>query len=124
MPATTEVFKVTPGANFTGDFVLQLYLTNIDGLVGDYRVLGLNWTVLNHAGNTNITAVSCTPSTGFLSLTNPTVDLEISVTGTPDGTEFIDVNITSGFFRTHYYGGGWGGSEDPQILCKVIQKGT
>ena len=124
VPATTEVFAVIPGNNFTGDFVLQIYLTNIDDLVEVYRVMGMRWTVTNGAGNTNITGVTVTPTTGFLSLTHPTIDLEISVTGTPDGIEELDVNLSGGFFRTHSYGGGWSGSEDPQILLKIIQKGT
>ena len=128
VPATTEVFAVIPGNNFTGDFVIQLYLTNVDQLVEVYRVMGMRWTVTNGAGNTLITGVTVTPSSpGFLSLTHPTIDLEISLAGTPDGIEELDVNLSGGFFRTHYYGTGWGGppnSEDPQILCKIIQKGT
>ena len=124
VPATAEVFKVTPGNNFTGDFVIQIYLTNVDDLVEVYRTMGLRWTVTNHTGNTAITGVTCTPTTGFLSLTHPTVDLEITLTGTPDGTEFIDVNLSGAFFRTQSHGAGWSGSEDPQILCKIIQKGT
>ncbi len=122
--ATTEVFHVTPGNTFTGDFVIQIYLTNVDDLVEVYRVMGMRWTVTNGAGNTNITGVTVTPSTGFLSLTHPTIDLEISITGTPDGIEELDVNLSGGFFRTHSYGTGCGGSEDPQILLKIIQKGT
>ena len=123
--ATTEVFKVTPGNNFTGDFVIQIYLINVDDLVEVYRTMGMRWTVTNHTGNTAITGVTVTPSLpAFLSLTHPTIDLEISITGTPDGVEFIDVDLSGGFFRTHFHGAGWGGSEDPQILCKIVQKGT
>ena len=125
IPATTEVFYVEPGAGFTGDFVIQLYLTNVDDLVEVYRVMGMRWTV-TLGTSTGITAITVTPtSPGFLSLTHPTIDLEISTTGAPIAGDQLDVNLSGGFFRTHYYGAGpWGGSEDPQILLKVIQKGT
>ena len=74
--------------------------------------------------STGITAITCTPTTGFLSLTHPTIDLEISTTGTPLGNDELNVDLSGGFYRTHYYGAGWGGDEDPQILCKIVQKGT
>jgi len=124
IPATTEVFHVTPGQDFTGDFVIQIYLTNVDDLVEVYRVMGMRWTVTLGTSD-GITSITCNPSTGFLSLTHPTIDLEITTTGTPDGDDIINVDLSGGFYRTHYYGAGpWGGDEDPQILCKIIQKGT
>ena len=124
IPETLEVFKVTPGEDFTGDFVVQIYLTNVDQLVEVYRTMGMTWTVKNHDLNSEIGSVTCSPTEGFLSLTNPTVDLEIHLTGSPDGIEFIDVDLSSGFYRTHSHGGGWGGSAEPIILCNIIQKGT
>jgi len=123
--ATPAVFEVIPANGFTGDFVVQIYLTNIDDLVEVYRVMGMTWTATLDIAADNITSITVTPTTNFLSLTHPTIDLEISTTGTPDGDDIINVDLSGGFFRTHRYGAGpWGGSPSPLIFCKIIQKGT
>jgi len=122
--ATGAVFEIVPANGFTGDFVVQVFLTNVDNLVEVYRVLGMTWTATLDGAADGITSITVTPTTNFLSLTHPTIDLEISTTGTPDGDDIINVDLSGGFFRTHYYGGGWSGSPSPLIFSKVIQKGT
>jgi len=122
--ATAAVFEIVPANGFTGDFVVQIYLTNVDQLVEVYRTMGMTWTATLDGAADAITSITVTPTTNFLSLTHPTIDLEISTTGTPDGNDIINVDLSGGFFRTHYWGGGWGGSPSPLIFCKVIQKGT
>jgi len=124
IPAQTEVFHLQPGNTFTGDFVIQIYLTNADQLAEVYRVLGMRWTVTNGAGNSSISVVTPTPTTAFLSLANPVCEIEVSFTGVADGIKTLDVDLDGGFFKTHYYGSGWGGSAAPDIFLKVIQKGT
>jgi len=124
IPAQTEVFHLQPGNTFTGDFVIQIYLTNAEDLAEVYRVLGMRWTVKINAAADSILTVTPTPTTGFLSLSNPVCEIEVSFTGAGDADDMIDVDLSGGFFKTHYYGSGWGGSEDPDIFLKVIQKGT
>ncbi len=124
IPAQTEVFHLQPGNTFTGDFVIQIYLTNADQLSEVYRTLGMRWTVKVNAGANAILTVTPTPTTGFLSLSNPICEIEVTFTGAGDTDDLIDVDLSGGFFKTHYYGSGWGGSEDPDIFLKVIQKGT
>ena len=122
--ATAAVFEIVPANGFTGDFVVQVYLTNVDDLVEVFRVLGTTWTATLDGAADGITAITVTPTTNFLSISQPTIDLEISTTGTPDGDDIINVDLSGGFFRTQRYGTGWGGSPSPLIFCKVIQKGT
>ena len=124
IPAQTEVFHLQPGNTFTGDFVIQIYLTNAEQLSEVYRILGMRWTVKKNAAADAILTVTPTPTTAFLSLANPVCEIEITFTGAGDLDDLIDVDLSGGFFKTHYYGSGWGGSEDPDIFLKVIQKGT
>lgn len=121
----TQVFEITPADTFTGDFVVQLYLTNVEEVSEVYRALGMRFSIVNGSGNTLIESVTGVPAVGFLSLQNPICEIEVVTTGTPDGIEVIDVKLLGGFYKANRYGGGWtADAEDPDIFCQILQKGA
>lgn len=113
--AAGDLFTITPDANFTGDMVVVLTVTNVHDLVDTYRIMVLEIMIMDSAG----TPVQV-GTTEYLGLAKGEATIEIDQTGL---TAPYDVQIASGFYITHR--GGWtSGKEDPTILCDVMQKGT
>ena len=110
-----ELFTVTPEASFTGDMVVQLTLANSQDLVETYRPLVLEIEIYDsHAVPVQV------GTTEYLTLGKGDVTIEIDQTGL---TTPYTVEITGGSYVTNREG--WtAGSEDPSILCEVIQKGS
>ena len=110
-----DLFTITPDANFTGDMVVVLTVTNVHDLVDTYRIMVLEIMIFDSAG----TPVQV-GTTEYLGLAKGEATIEIDQAGT---TAPFNVEITSGFYISHR--GGWtSGKEDPTILCDVMQKGT
>ena len=110
-----DLFTVTPEASFTGDMVVQLTLANSQDLVETYRALVLEIEIYDS---------QATPAqvgtTEYLTLGKGDITIEIDQTGL---TAPYTVQITGGSYVTNREG--WAaGSEDPSILCEVIQKGS
>ena len=116
------VFTIKPASGFTGKFVVQLSLTNVEKLTQVYRALGMNFEVAKG----DFTSVTTNPTTSvFLSLEHPVVEVEVDgYSPAGGGGRALRVNLTSGFYKSQW-GAPWtAGYEDPIILCKVIQKGS
>ena len=110
-----DLFTVTPEANFTGDMVVKLTLANAQDLVDTYRTLVLEIEVYD----SQATPVQA-GTTEYLTLGKGDITIEIDQTGL---TTPYTVELTAGSYATNR--GGWAaGSEDPNILCEVIQKGS
>ena len=112
----TGVFTVTPEATpaYTGDMVVQVYITNADELIKAYRVLLLNITVTDDAPTTFGPQV--------LTLENPVAEIELSSYDVVTSGD-LDVNVTGGFYVSHFWKAAASGNEAPDLFCKVIQAG-
>ena len=110
-----DLFTITPDANFTGDMVVVLTVTNVHDLVDTYRIMVLEIEIFDSQ------AIPVqVGTTEYLGLAKGEATIEIDQTGL---TAPYDVQIASGFYITHR--GGWtSGKEDPTILCDVMQKGA
>ena len=107
----TDLFTITPGTNFTGDFSAVITLANGHDLVEAYRVLVLEIEIED---NTSTTIVG--PE--YLTLSGGEIDMDITNTNPP-----FTVKLTEGFYITHR--SAWAsGKEDPLILLDVFQRGT
>ena len=110
-----DLFEITPEANYTGDMVALITLTNTYDLVETYRVLVLEIEIWDTAGPP--TQVG---TTEYLTMDKGVIEIEIDQSGK---TAPYDVRLVNGFYITHR--SPWtAGKEDPTILCDVIQKGT
>ncbi|HEY32962.1 MAG TPA: hypothetical protein G4O10_07635 [Dehalococcoidia bacterium] len=110
-----DLFTVTPEASFTGDMVVQLTLANSQDLVETYRALVLEIEIYD----SQATPVQV-GTTEYLTLGKGDITIEIDQTGL---TAPYTVQLTGGSYVTNR--SGWAaGSEDPSILCEVIQKGS
>ena len=110
--STGEIFVVTPdaGGPWTGDISVLVTIANAEDLVECYRVLVMEIEVHDSADN-NI------GTTEYLSLGRGEVDIDVDY----DADTPYTVEITGGYYITHR--GGWtSGSEDPIIMCQVLQR--
>ena len=95
--------------------MVKLTLANAQDLVDTYRTLVLEVEVYD----SQATPVQA-GTTEYLTLGKGDITIEIDQTGL---TAPYDVRLTAGSYATNR--GGWAaGSEDPSILCEVIQKGS
>ncbi len=110
-----DLFTITPETDFTGDMVALITLTNAHDLIEAYRLMVFEIEIYDSAGTP-----AQVGTTEYLTMAKGDMSIVIEQTGF---TAPYTVQIISGFYITDR--GGWtAGSEDPTILCNVIQKGT
>ena len=111
-----DLFLITPHADFTGDMVCILTLTNAHELVDAYRMLVLEIEIYD-----TDTTPEKVGTTEYLTLSKGECSIEFSQIIEVGNT--YTVEITDGFYITHR--GGWTATnENPSILCDVLQKGV
>lgn len=117
------IFDITPASGYTGDLVVTVSISNADELVQVYRMLALK--LMMYSASNNTTIIDINESGGgdeddyvLLTLGNGAVDMF------PPGTAPMVINVKSGFYISHIWGGGWGtGYQQPDLFCEVAQRG-
>ncbi len=110
----SDLFTVTPEADWTGDMSIALTIANAQDLVEAYKMLVLEIEVWDDVATTIATG----STTEYLTLGKGDIEIDFEQ-GAPAGT--YTVKIISGYYITHK--GGWtDGKEDPLIMCQVLQR--
>ena len=118
-----SIFDIDPADSYTGDLVVTVSISNADELVQVYRMLALK--IMMYSASDNSTIIDINESTVgdnddyvLLTLGNGAVDMFPAGT-----TDSMVVNVKSGFYITHIWGGGWGaGFQEPDLFCEVAQR--
>ena len=119
-----ELFKITPGTNYTGDMSCTVIIGNGEELVETYRLLTMKISVYEDVGTGSSANTSAQiGTTEYLTLSKGEID--ITLTDLSGKQSPYWVYLDSGFYISHYWGG-WdpSGNEDPLLFCDVTQKGT
>ncbi|MBA7635764.1 hypothetical protein ES703_43368 [subsurface metagenome] len=112
---TGKLFTVTPGANYTGDLVISVYLVNTGELIRQYRHLNMVLEYTDNAGN----PVDEQGEIQVLNLQNA----EVLFTWNGTGNSPFAVEVVGGGFRLHPFKTfPTGASYQPQVWCEVTQR--
>jgi molybdopterin converting factor small subunit len=119
-----ELFKITPGTDFTGDMACSVVIGNAEELVECYRVLVMTISIYEDDGSgTAANTASQIGTTEYLTLSKGEID--ITMEDLSGKTSPFWVYLDGGFYITHYWGTySPSGDEDPLLYCDVVQKGT
>ncbi len=118
-----EVFTITPDADYTGDMVVKVYLTNADDLTKSYQNLNMKLELWDDAETpVNIYASDTGHTFQLLTLDNgvATFDLEYDA-----GTSPYSVKLAGGSYTTNPRSpNDWnsGYSVAPLLYCEVTQR--
>ncbi len=119
---TSDIFDITPDADYTGDMVVKVYLTNADELSKAYQYLNMKLQ-LNDSADAN-TANATGHTFQLLTLDNAVVTFDLqnpSGAGSP-----YHVYLNDGGYMTNSRGGvlDWsaGYSVSPFLYCEVTQR--
>ena len=118
-----ELFKVTPGTDFTGDLVCSVIMANVDELIETYRMLVMTISIYEDDGSgSNADTGAQIGSTEYLTLSKGEIDIlmeDLSGKKSP-----FWVYLDGGYYIAHRWGG-WSpsGKEDPLLYCDITQKG-
>ena len=117
-----EVFKITPGTDFTGDLDVMVMIANGDLLIKCYRVLALKVSIYEDTGSGAADTGSQIGTTELLTLSKGEVDIVLDFVGGEVSPYWV--YIDSGFYITHPWGSySPSGDEDPMLYVDVVQKG-
>jgi hypothetical protein len=120
-----SIFDITPAPGYTGDLVVTVSISNADDMTKCYRMLAMKLMMYKASDNTTIVDINEDNAGAgddddyvLLTLGNGSVDMF------PDlGDEGLVVNVKSGFYISHIWGGGWGADPSPDLFCEVAQRG-
>ncbi len=118
-----NLFTITPDANYTGDLVVKVYLTNADELTGAYQHLNMKLELWDSAMvPVNIYAADTGHTFQMLTLDNgvATFDLEYDA-----GTSPYEVQLSGGGYVTNPRSpNDWnaGYEVNPLLYCEVTQR--
>jgi len=109
------LYDITPGPNYTGDLVINVYLVNAGALIRQYHHLNM---ALEFQDSTNTTADE-QGEVQVLNLQNAGVLFTWAYSA--DNQTYY-VKLTGGSYRMHPWKSLTGGSVAPQLWCEVTQR--
>lgn len=116
---TAVMFDVTRDSAYTGDLVIDVYLSNADELEVDYKSWMMRVEFTDAAGN----PIDTQGKTEIISLDKPFASFEVdtgaNMTAGVGFTAYIECD--GGSYKT--FGSGWITPEQPQIYANVVQAG-
>ncbi len=111
------LFDVDPDANYTGDLVLNVYLTNADELEMDYS----SWMMrIQLTDSTGASVLGVGTPTEIISLDTPGASIEIEY-GDWSGAGNFYIYCDGGSYKT--FNNGWITPESPLLYAQVVQAG-
>ena len=112
------LFDVTPAENYTADFVVNVYLSNLDEMSKNYSFLMLRFDFVTVA---NVSA-HAQGAEKPLTLRNGSVDFYVN--SFTDGTTYYVRLVGGTYMGLPWVGSGWsGGTYSPILYCEVVQAG-
>ncbi len=118
-----DVFTITPDSDYTGDFVVKVYLTNADALTKVYQNLNMKLELWDSATPAvNIYAGQTGHTFQLLSLDNGVVTFDLEY---DDGTSPYEVKLAGGSYTTNPRSPvDWNDSYAvaPLLYCEVTQR--
>ena len=112
-----NLFDVTPSSGFTGDFEVNVYLTNLNELTETYGLFLMQIRMVDSANS----SVDVEAITKPLTLNNGSVNFLAQ--GLVGGTTYY-INTTGGIFRSYPWSFISGSINSPSIFCDVTQAGA
>jgi len=115
----------TANSTYTGDLVATISIANGDQLAQVYRVLAMKITCYDSGENlidiNSDNTASASTDFALLTLRNGAVDIFINQDG---GSDVYTVKLESGYYVSHIWGLGWGGSnpQQPILYCDLGQR--
>lgn len=112
---TGDLYTITPDADYRGDLIITVYLTNAGELIRYYQHLNMK---LEFMDSTNTTA----DEQGEVQVINMQNSQVLFTWANGQGTGPYTVKITGGSFRIHPFKSLTGGSYQPQLWAEITQR--
>ncbi len=113
-----SLFDIAVDSNYTGDLVVNVYLSNPDELSNDYS----SWMMRVNLANSSNVSIDTFGSTEILSLDVPMASFQIQSSNITGSAGTIYIHVLGGSFKS--FGSGWITPEQPIMYAQVVQAGA